>query len=380
MRWNWQLPDWPNFGFDPSRLRVAEERFLKGSGVVVGTMHHLDEHARQGIVIELISREMVESSAIEGELLDRASVQSSIARQLGLIADKRRSNPAEAGAAELMADLYRRYAVPLSDELLFDWHRMLMNGRRDLADIGAYRTHADPMQIVSGALHAPRVHFEAPPSDSVPLEMARFVAWFNDSSPKGDAPFPAITRAAIAHLWFETIHPFEDGNGRLGRAIAEKALAQSLEAPTLTALAATIHRRRKAYYAELQRASQSNRIDAWMTWFADIVLEAQASTIESIGFLIEKTRLLDRLKDRINPRQEKALIRMMAEGPNGFAGGLSARNYRTITDAASATATRDLAELVELGALERIGERRYARYHLKIPAAANSIIVPGAKA
>src|SRR3546814_3463764 len=115
-------------------------------------MHHLDGDARQGIVIELISQEMVDSSAIEGEVLDRASVQSSIARQLGFVSDKRRSNPAEAGAAELMADLYRRYAQPLTDEQLFDWHRMLMNGRRDLADIGAYRTHADPMQIVGGKL------------------------------------------------------------------------------------------------------------------------------------------------------------------------------------------------------------------------------------
>ena len=375
MRWNWQLADWPKFGFDPTRLRAAEERFLRGSGVVVGTMRHLDGDARQGLVIELISQEMVESSAIEGEVLDRASVQSSIARQLGFVADKRRSNPAEAGAAELMADLYRRYAEPITDNLLFDWHRMLMNGRRDLADIGGYRTHADPMQIVSGVLYAPRVHFEAPPSDRVPAEMARFIAWFNDSSPRGKAPLPAITRAAIAHLWFETIHPFEDGNGRLGRAVAEKALAQSLEAPTLTALAATIHRRKKAYYAELQRASQSNQIDHWMSWFSDIVLEAQGRTIETINFLIEKTRLLDRLKGKINPRQEKALIRMMAEGLDGFAGGLSAQNYRTITDAASATATRDLADLVDLGALERVGERRYARYYLKIPTAMSPAIV-----
>jgi len=364
MLWNWQLADWPNFRFDASRLRDAETRFLKGAGVVVGAMHHIDGDARQGIVVELISQEMVDSSAIEGEVLDRASVQSSIARQLGFASDQRRSNPAEAGAAELMADLYRRYAEPLSDEILFDWHRMLMNGRRDLAMIGAYRTHADPMQIVSGALHAPRVHFEAPPSHQVPAEMARFVTWFNDSGPHGQAPLPAITRAAVAHLWFETVHPFEDGNGRLGRAIAEKALAQSLDAPTLTALAATIHRHKKAYYVQLQRASRDNDIDEWLGWFADIVIEAQARTIASIRFLIDKTRLLDHLRGRINARQEKALLRVMAEGPDGFAGGLSAHNYRTITDATSATATRDLAELVELGALARTGERRYARYHL----------------
>lgn len=366
MLWNWQLSDWPRFSFDPAGLRAAEERFLKGAGVVVGSLHHLDGAARQGVAVELISQEMVDSSAIEGEVLDRASVQSSIARQLGFASDTRRSNPAEAGAAELMADLYRRYAEPLADQQLFDWHTMLMNGRRDLTAIGAYRLHGDAMQIVSGALQAPRVHFEAPPSDRVPAEMARFIDWFNASSPHGSAPLPAITRAAIVHLWFETVHPFEDGNGRLGRAIAEKALAQSLEAPTLTALAATINRHRKAYYTELHRASRANQIDDWIGWFADIVLEAQARTIQSIRFLIEKTRLLDRLRGKINPRQEKALMRMLAEGPEGFAGGMSAHKYRAITEAAPATTTRDLADLVELGALARIGERRYARYYLTI--------------
>jgi Fic family protein len=366
MLWNWQRSDWPVFGYDTALLRVAEERFLTSAGVIVGSMHHLDGDAQQGIIIELIAQEMVDSSAIEGEVLDRASLQSSLARQLGFATDKRRTSPAEAGAAELMADLYRHYAEPLSERQLFDWHIMLMNGRHDLSDVGAYRTHADAMQIVSGALHAPRVHFEAPPSDQVPAEMATFIAWFNDSAPQGHCPLPAITRAAIAHLWFETIHPFEDGNGRLGRAIAEKALAQSLAAPTLTALAATINRHRKAYYAQLQQASRTNQIEAWLSWFAQIVLEAQARTIDIIRFLIEKTRLFDRLRGKINGRQEKALVRMMAEGPDGFAGGLSARNYRTITDATSATATRDLAELVELGALERTGERRYARYHLPI--------------
>ena len=366
MRWNWQQTDWPNFSYEAARLRSAEEQFLKGAGVVVGAMHHLDGDQKQGLTIDLISQEVVDSSAIEGEVLDRASVQSSLAKHLGLAADQRKANAAEAGAAELMANLYQSYADPLTDQMLFDWHRMLMNGRRDLTDIGRYRTHADPMQIVSGALHAPRVHYEAPPSDHVPTEMKTFVAWFNDSAPTGAKPLTAITRAGIAHLWFESIHPFEDGNGRIGRAIAEKALAQSLEAPTLTALAETISRHRKDYYAQLQRGSQSNLIDDWLSWFAAIVLQAQERTLTRIRFLIEKTRLLDRLRGKINPRQEKVLLRMFAEGPDGFKGGLSAQNYRTITDAASATITRDLAELVALGALHRKGERKSTRYYLSI--------------
>lgn len=233
MRWNWQRPDWPKFQYDAVRLHAAEAQFLKGAGVVVGTMHHLDGDAQRGLTIEIISQETVDTSAIEGEVLDRASVQSSVAKQLGFAAPERRANAAEAGAAELMVDLYQSYAQSLTDQQLFDWHKMLMHGRRDIKDIGAYRTHADPMQIGSGPLHAPNVHYEAPPSERVAAEMQAFIQWFNGSAPKGPMPLAAVTRAAIAHLWFESIHPFEDGNGRIGRAIAEKALAQALEAPTV---------------------------------------------------------------------------------------------------------------------------------------------------
>ena len=364
MLWNWRQPGWPDFSYDPALLRATEERFLKGAGVVVGAMLHMEGEEKQALTIELIAQETVDSSAIEGEVLDRASVQSSLAKHLGLRVDHRRASAAEAGAAELMASLYRTWAEPLTDRMLFDWHAMLMAGRRDLEVIGGYRIHADPMQIVSGAIHAPRVHFEAPPSEQVPREMQTFAAWFNDTAPGGKTPLPAITRAGIAHLWFESIHPFEDGNGRIGRAIAEKALAQTIEAPTLTALAETIHRHRKDYYAQLQRASQSNSIDHWLEWFAAIVLAAQERTLARIRLLIAKTHLLDRLRGRINERQEKALLRLFAEGPDGFKGGLSAANYRAITGTTAPTATRDLAELVELGALRREGERKSTRYHL----------------
>lgn len=364
MRWNWQQPDWPKFAYDPSRLRAVEERFLRGSGVIVGALHHVDGEQKQALTVDLMTQETVDSSAIEGEILDRASVQSSIAKHLGIKADQSRASPAEAGAAELMADLWRKFAEPLTDQTLFDWHAMLMVGRRDLTAVGSYRSDPEPMQIVSGALHAPRVHYEAPPSDRVPPEMATFIAWFNDTAPNGAQPLPALTRAGIAHIWFESIHPFEDGNGRIGRAIAEKALAQTIEHPSLTALAETIHRHRKDYYEHLHRGSTTIQIDEWLAWFAGIALEAQERTLMRVRFLIAKTRMLDQLRGHINERQEKVLLRMFAEGPDGFKGGLSAKNYRTITDAATATATRDLAELVRLGALRREGERKATRYYL----------------
>lgn len=366
MRWNWQQPDWPNFAYDAARLRSREDQFLKSAGMLVGVIAHLDADDRQNLSIELLAQEAVDSSAIEGEILDRASVQSSVAKHLGIKADHRRANAAEAGAAELMASLFHSYREPLSDAMLFHWHALLMNGRRDLADIGRYRTHADPMQIVSGALHAPKVHFEAPPSQTVPGEMKAFIAWFNDSRPDGPSPVGALARAGIAHLWFESIHPFEDGNGRLGRAIGEKALAQGLDTPAITALAEMIQRHRRDYYTHLHQASLSNRIDEWLDWFIDITLAAQQRTLDRVHFILAKAKLLDRLRGQLNARQEKALLRMFAEGTDGFTGGLSAANYRTITDAAPATATRDLAELVDLGALCKKGELKHTRYFLKL--------------
>jgi Fic family protein len=368
MTWNWQQPDWPHFSWDEARLRKAEEYFLIGTGMFVGTVKHLSQSDQEQLTIESISAEAVTTSEIEGEILDRASVQSSIRRQLGLATDNRRIRPAEEGVSEMMVDLYRSFAEPLTDEMLFSWHGMLFKERGRLIDVGRYRTGADAMEIVSGPLHDPRVHFEAPPAATTPKGMAGFIAWFNRTAPGGGKPLPALTRAGIAHLYFESIHPFEDGNGRIGRTIAGKVLAQSLGQPTLTALAATILTGRKAYYAALEAANKSNEVTAWLSWFAGIAIEAQRRTTAQVEFLIEKTRLLDRLRGRVNERQEKALLRMLREGPEGFKGGLSAGNYATITGASPATATRDLADLVEKGALLRAGKRRHARYYIGIAA------------
>jgi Fic family protein len=367
MAWNWQKPDWPNFRWDRSRLENAERQFLVTGGVFVGTLRHLGKEERDQLTIEAMSTEAVMTSEIEGEILDRASVQSSLRKQLGLATDERRVRPAERGIAEMMIDLYRSFAEPLSEEKLFRWHRMVMSGSRNPRDIGRYRTAAEPMQVVSRAIGAPRVHFEAPPSSRVPSEMERFSSWFNRTAPAGDKPLSALTKAGIAHLYFESIHPFEDGNGRIGRAIAEKALAQSLGQPTLTVLAATILARRKNYYEALEAANKENEVTGWLMWFAGVTIEAQRRTIALVELLIDKTKLLDRLKGQLNARQEKALLRMFREGPEGFRGGLSAGKYSAITGVSPATTTRDLADLVANGALVRRGERRYARYHLSVP-------------
>jgi Fic family protein len=367
MTWNWQQSDWPDFRWDRARLEAAEKQFLVSGGVFVGTVRHLRKEERDQLTVEAMSTEAVTTSEIEGEILDRASVQSSLRKQLGLATDERRVRPAERGIAEMMVDLYRSFAEPLSEEMLFRWHRMVMSGSRNARDAGRYRTSTEPMQVVSGAIDELKIHFEAPPSSRVRSEMKRFIAWFNRAAPSREETLPPLTRAGITHLYFESIHPFEDGNGRIGRAIADKALAQSLGQPTLTALAATILARRKSYYEALEEANKKNEITRWLMWFAGITIEAQRRTIARVEFLIDKTKLLDRLKGQLNSRQEKALLRMFREGPEGFRGGLSAEKYSTITGASPATTTRDLADLVEKGALVREGERRYARYRLSVP-------------
>jgi Fic family protein len=366
MAWNWQSPDWPNFKWDRSRMAAAEEQFLLGAGVVIGTAKHLGEDDRNQLLVEVMSGEALTTSEIEGEILDRASVQSSIQRQLGLVADKRHATPAEQGIAEMMVDLFRSSAEPLSNEMLFRWHRMVASGRKDLIDIGRYRTGKESMQVISGRIGAQKVHFEAPPSKQVPSEMKRFVSWFNRTTLQGAKSLPAITRAGMAPLYFESIHPFEDGNGRIGRALAEKAMTQSFGQPLLVALATTILANQKSYYEALERANQKIDVTAWLAWFADIALEAQRRTITQVEFLIAKTKLLDRLRGQINDRQQKALLRIFREGPDGFKGGMSAGNYSTITGASPATTTRDLADLAEKGALVRTGERRHARYALNL--------------
>lgn len=367
MTWNWQRRDWPDFRWDAARLESAEKQFLMSGGVFVGTVRHLRKEDRDQLIVEAMSTEAVTTSEIEGEILDRASVQSSLRRQLGLAPDERRVRPAERGIAEMMVDLYRSFSEPLSEEMLFRWHRMVMSGTRNLRDVGRYRTGAEPMQVVSGAISQHRVHFEAPPSSCLPSEMHQFLDWFARTAPGAKEPLPALTKAGIAHLYFESIHPFEDGNGRIGRAISEKALAQSLGQPTLTALAATILARRRNYYEALEAANKENEITRWLMWFAGVAIEAQRRTIAFVEFLIDKTKLLDRLRGQLNERQEKALMRMFREGPEGFRGGLSAGKYRSITGASPATTTRDLADLVAKGALMRDGERRHVRYRLSVP-------------
>jgi Fic family protein len=366
MKWNWQKPSWPNFTYKNKGLADFEAQFLHQSGIFYGTLKHVKKEDKATLTVESLSTEAVQTSKIEGEILNRDSVQSSIRRHFGLSGSVKKVSPAEQGIGEMMVNLYEKFRAPLSHNQLFIWHKMLTKGRQDLLDIGKYRSHREPMQVVSGPIHKPKIHFEAPPSQKMFREMTAFVKWFNDTSPGKKNSLPALTRSGIAHLYFVSIHPFEDGNGRIGRAISEKVLSQALDQPTLVALSQTIEASRKEYYKHLELNNKDTEITDWLVYFAETVLAAQNYTQRLINFLIEKTKLLEKVRERLNPRQEKVLERMFREGLKGFQGGLSAENYLRITKASRATATRDLQDLVEMGAFRKTGELKYTRYFLNV--------------
>ncbi len=366
MTWNWQQPDWPAFRFDPAALEPLEKQFLLHTGEFIGAFKHIGPEDRDMLRVELISDEALKTSEIEGEILNRDSVQASLRQQFGIGTDAVSIPPAERGIAEMMADLYKGFAAPLSHETMFSWHKMVMSGHRDIAVIGGYRTHPEPMQVVSGRIDKPKVYFEAPPSARMPDEMKAFVSWFNDTAPNGKTPLAVLTRAGIAHLYFVCVHPFEDGNGRIGRALAEKSLAQNLGQPTLIALAYTIERARKAYYDALERNNKENEITDWLVYFAQTILDAQGNTNKRVDFYVGKAKFYEKFRGQLNERQDKVIARLFREGIDGFKGGLSAEKYISIAKTSRATTTRDLQELVEKGALTKTGELRHTRYHLNL--------------
>ena len=366
MSWIWQHPDWPHFTWATGTLDSAAQEFTEGfkdQNLVLQRAGEKDVHSLR---IEWLTEEAIKTSVIEGEFLDRDSIQASLLRRFGLRPSARRHGAAEEGIAEMMVSLYRDFAQPLDHQTLCEWHLMLMRANPYIESIGDYRRSEDPMQVVSGRYGRETVHFEAPPAVAVPSEMDRFVDWFNRKTETVD-PAAALEAAAVAHLYFECIHPFEDGNGRIGRALAEKALARVLGRPTLLPLSTQICRERKSYYAALNQANRSLDITSWLGWFSQIAIQAQKYGEQSLICVLAQARVFDQLQGQVNARQEKALLRLFEAEPEGFEGGMSAKNYQSITDASESSATRDLAALVDWGVLHKTGGRRHTRYWLVLP-------------
>lgn len=361
MPWNWELPDWPHFSYDFDNIIQKEKNFLLNVGTSVAFLKNIDDQEYHQFVVEVLSTEGIESSKIEGEILDRESLQSSIRQQFGLNTSQKKGAQKEKNMAKLLCHVYESFNAPLTHEILWNWHAHLFEGVNTI-ERGKYRAHVEPMQIVSNRYDSPRIFFEAPPSIAVPKEMTRFIEWFNSTRHSESI----LVRASIAHVYFESIHPFEDGNGRIGRLLVEKVLSQGVERPLLIAVSKLLEKKKKEYYAALEGCNRTLNVGHWMDFFSAIILEAHEESMNMLYFLIQKSRMLTALSGRINPRQEKALLRIFREGLEGFAGGLSAENYISITKTSRATATRDLVDLVEKGALVKTGELRHTRYWLNI--------------
>ncbi|REG86410.1 Fic family protein [Algoriphagus antarcticus] len=368
MRYNWEYPDWPNFSYKAksSDKRLAE--FLLKSGQIKGMVIGLGDLDQTETTLEMMVVEAIKTSEIEGEFLSRLDVMSSIKKNLGihenqplLVKDQRAK-----GIAKLMIHVRSSYAEPLNEAMLFDWHKMLMEGNRYI-EAGQWRTDSEPMQVVSGALSKEKVHYEAPPSKRVPQEMEAFIKWFNTTAPNAVNEISSLlVRSAITHLYFETIHPFEDGNGRIGRALAEKALHQGLGHTTLISLSTAIEKEKNAYYGALKVAQSSNEISNWLEYFTDTVLQAQVYATELIQFTLLKSKFFAKHQSILTDRQSKAINRMLAEEPTGFEGGMTAKKYIAITKASKATATRDLQVLNELGIFLPQGGGRSVSYKLEM--------------
>ena len=362
MSWNWQLPDWPNFQYLPRGIAKLEKQFLLGVGSSFAFLKSLEQKDYNKFIVEILSAEGLDSSKIEGEILDRESLQSSIRQHFGLDGKSKKWAEKESRIANLLLDVYETFDRPLTHDMLWQWHAMLFSGQSNISDSGKYRTHAEPMQIVSNRYGSATVFFEAPPSARVFEEMSAFIRWFNESLLSEQS----LARAAIAHVYFESIHPFEDGNGRIGRMLVEKVLSQGVGRSVLIAVSKVLEKRKKEYYSRLEKCNRTLEVQDWVEYFAQAILQAQEDSMNLLYFLINKSKMLAALSGQLNERQEKVLLRMFAEGPNGFEGGLSAENYIRITNASRATATRDLSDLVKKKALVKIGELRHTRYWLNL--------------
>lgn len=366
--WVWELPGWPRFTWDEGTLEGYVARFVKDAAWQAGGITFIGGKDLIEVHLDWLADEAAETSAIEGESLQRDSIRASMQHFFGL--QPRLDAPAaERGVAQVTVEAYRSFDEPLNHEMLYNWHLSLMSHSPTIRELGTYRAGPDPAQIVTvrrGSMQDAKLHYLAPPGTRVAAEMDAFVDWYNEAT-QGVTERGALSVSGAAHLYFECIHPFEDGNGRIGRLLAEKALARCLGRPSMIPLSSTINARRPEYYRALDTCRHSLDARQWQAWFAGTVLEALAAGRLRLMRHGAQTQMFDALKGRLNQRQELILRRLFREEPRGFEGGLSSANYQSITGAASATATRDLSELVHLGALRRTGSGRHTRYWLNAP-------------
>lgn len=368
-RWIWQQPDWPHVHWQPERLSLVLRECVQTQGQLLGMASAAGGAFSAQNELDSLLQNIVTSSAIEGEQLNVESVRSSLARRLGLDnPEAGRISQRSEGLADLMLDATQRFTVPLDHTRLMRWHRWLfpvqegdLNARS--LRVGSLRGN-EPMQVISGRLDRPTVHFEAPPRAGLEQQLDDFLDWFETS--RTDRQLDPLLRAAIAHFWFVTLHPFDDGNGRLTRAITDLALAQGEnQAIRFYAMSASILDDRAGYYRILEHSQKATLdITDWLLWFLNTLLSSLQHAMARIERVLAKARFWHQHRDHgLSAEQVKVLNRLLDGGERGFEAGISAAQYQAVAKVSKATATRHLAELLEKGCLVKLpGGGRSTRY------------------
>lgn len=371
--WIWQQPNWPHFSWQAEQLAPLLRACTQAQGRLLGMLGVVGTDTEVQSSLDALLQNIVTSSAIEGEHLNVGSVRSSLARRLGLN-DQARTTPRSEGLAQLLFDATREHPQPLDLQRLFDWHCWLFPSDESLSarpmHIGTLRGD-EPMQVVSGRIDRPVVHFEAPPRTNLEKQVSDFLDWFENS--RSDVGLDPLLRAGIAHFWFVTLHPFDDGNGRLTRALTDLALAQC-EQQTIRfyAMSASILDDRSGYYHILE-SSQKGTLDitAWLQWFLTTLLKSLEQALARIDRVLTKARFWQAHRNHaLSTEQIKVLNRLLDGGEHGFESGISAAQYQAVAKVSKATATRHLSDLLEKGCIIRLpGGGRSTRYQVNYLAA-----------
>lgn len=341
--------NWPNFTWDEKEIQVILGKVRHLQGKVYGQINALGFSLKEDTMLSVLTLDVIKSSEIEGEILNYEQVRSSIARKLGIeYAGMTHSDRYIEGVVEMMLDATQNYLNPIDNERLYGWHAALFpTGRSGMhkIDTGCYRNEV--MQIVSGPMGKEKIHFQAPPPDQVKVEMSEFLDWFNR-----DTKLDTVIKSAIAHFWFIIIHPFDDGNGRIARALSDLLLARSDESSQrFYSLSSQILLERKAYYSVLQKVQyKDGDITEWLTWFLNCLYRALKSTEEIIDKVLYKADFWDKHKDTVlNSRQRLMLNKLF----DGFVGKLKSSKWAKITKCSPDTALRDIKDLIEKGILKQ---------------------------
>lgn len=366
MRYNWETPDWPAFRWNEKQLTELLDEYENLVFPLLERNRLLPKEDRFNLTVELLVEEATNTSSIEGEYFQPEELKSSVVNNItnGLSGKASRSRRVQ-GISELVALVRKNFDKPLTQTTLKYWHETLLGYDDRLRVIGDYRKGPDPMQIVSGSFQRRIVHFEAPPASSLDEQMKNFIDWL-------DTPWPSeamlvregALRAGIAHIYFESIHPFEDGNGRIGRAISDKILGMTLGVPTPFSLSKSIQARQKDYYAALNIAQKEMDVTGWLTYFLEVLVASVRDASAITESTAAKTQYFASLEGDLEARHKKALLKMWGTRPKIFQGGMTTRKYTSITRASRATAARDLTYLTKIGALEKRGTGRSTHYVL----------------